>query len=169
MKRFLQFLNSVVPVLLACVLFTAVHAVAQDTLPADRYTFSLETDKAHVSGVFLAREDDGGINGSMINEFGVSAVDFTYSKEKQKIRLLNVVSFLDKWYIRKVLSEDLRFCLHVLFGTPYKKKHGYGIERDGATVAVTNPRRGIRYTFTPLEFTTPQNSQVTDDTEEQSL
>ena len=94
MKRFLLFLNSL---LFVC----AIGLCANDIDSTDvnnqlqRYTFQIETDKAFVSGLLLANESEDVINGSMINEFGVSAIDFTYSKRKQKVKLLNVVSFLN--------------------------------------------------------------------------
>jgi len=120
MKRFLLFLNSL---LFVC----AIGLCANDIDSTDvnnqlqRYAFQIETDKAFVSGLLLANESEDVINGSMINEFGVSAIDFTYSKRKQKVKLLNVVSFLNKWYIRMVLKNDLKFCLHILYGTPFNK------------------------------------------------
>ena len=94
MKRFLLFLNNL---LFVC----AIGLCANDIDSTDvnnqlqRYTFQIETDKAFVSGLLLANESEDVINGSMINEFGVSAIDFTYSKRKQKVKLLNVVSFLN--------------------------------------------------------------------------
>lgn len=97
MKRFLLFLNSL---LFVC----AIGLYANDIDSTDvnnqlqRYAFQIETDKAFVSGLLLANESEDVINGSMINEFGVSAIDFTYSKRKQKVKLLNVVSFLNKWF-----------------------------------------------------------------------
>lgn len=162
MKRFLLFLNSL---LFVC----AIGLCANDIDSIDvndqlqRYTFQIETDKAFVSGLLLANESEDVINGSMINEFGVSAIDFTYSKRKQKVKLLNVVSFLNKWYIRMVLKNDLKFCLHILYGTPFNKKHKYEIVRIGNTVSIINHKRNLKYTFTPL------NTTDADDTEEQPL
>lgn len=116
-----------------------------------RYTFQIETSKGGVSGILLANSSGQAIMGSMVNEFGVSAIDFSYSTAKNKIKLLRVISFLNKWYIKKVLANDIRYCIHELYGTPYKKKHSYVVERQGSTVSVFNKKRNIRYTFTPLE------------------
>lgn len=162
MKRFLLFLNSL---LLA---FTS-GIQASDNGQIDsyhqlqRYSFQIETGKAYVSGILLANEAEESIVGSMINEFGVSAIDFSYSKEKQKVKLLSVVSFLNKWYIKKVLKNDINFCLHILYGIPFKQKHNYEIINHGDTVSIINQKRKIRYSFTPL------NTQEANDTEEQSI
>lgn len=123
--------------------------------PLARYTFALETDRAGVTGVFLASEDSAGVYGAMVNEFGVSALDFEYSRKKDKVTLSRVVPFLDKWYIRRVLRDDIRYCLHVLYGIPYGRRSIYQTSIDTVTgkVTVYNPRRGLRYTFTPMQPT----------------
>lgn len=128
-----------------------------------RYSFQIETNKAFISGLLLANEDDEAINGSMINEFGVSAIDFTFSRKKQKIKLLNVVSFLNKWYIKMVLKNDLKFCLHILYDIPFNSKSKYEVIRMCETVSIINHKRNLKYTFTPLK---PTNEN---DIEEQSL
>ena len=52
---------------------------------------------------------DNSIVGTVVNEFGVKAFDFTFSKGKAKV--LNVVGPLNKWYIKKVLRGDFTFIL----------------------------------------------------------
>ena len=160
MKRFLLFLNSL---LFVCAIGFSANDIDEVSNQLHRYTFQIETDKAFVSGLLLTNECEEVINGSMINEFGVSAIDFTYSKRKQKVKLLNVVSFLNKWYVRMVLKNDLKFCLHILYGTPFNQKNKYEIVRIGNTVSIINHKRNLKYTFTPL------NTTDADDTEEQPL
>lgn len=75
---------------------------------------------------------DGNLVGTVINEFGAKAFDFTYTNGKVKV--LNVVAFLDKWYIRRVLRRDLKHILPTL--TPDKESY--------------YKRRWISYTFTPM-------------------
>ncbi len=75
---------------------------------------------------------DGNLVGTVINEFGAKAFDFTYTNGKVKV--LNVVAFLDKWYIRRVLRRDLK---HILPTLPPDKESYY-------------KRRWISYTFTPM-------------------
>lgn len=79
---------------------------------------------------------DGGLVGTVINEFGAKAFDFTYNN-KGKVKVLNVVAFLDKWYIRRVLRRDLAKILPTL---PKDEESHY-------------KRRWITYTFTPIDET----------------
>lgn len=152
MKRFLLSLVSLISVY-------AIGLCANDTdhmdenLQLRKYSFMIETEKAFVSGLLLANENDEGINGSMINEFGVSAIDFTYSKRKQKVRLLSVAGFLNKWYIKMVLKKDLMCCLHILYGIPFNSEGRYEVVRSGDSVSIINRKRNLKYTFTPLNRT----------------
>ncbi len=110
----------------------------------------------------LVSDNNENITGSMINEFGVSAIDFSYSREKQKVKLWSVVNFLNKWYIKRVLKNDIKFCLHVLFEIPYQKKHTYEIIRKADCVEILNTKQHLKYSFSPLTNSTNN----TDDTEE---
>lgn len=72
-----------------------------------RYSATIEMSKGYVSGVCIMVNDEGVIKGSLFNEFGISAIDFTYQPERKKVKLLSVIKMLDKWYIKKVLRKDL--------------------------------------------------------------
>lgn len=149
MKHFLLYLSSI---LMFC--FSATGAETRDIQPdglrLQRYTFRIETGKASVSGLLIANENIDRIDGSMINEFGVSAIDFSYSKRKRKVKLLSVVSFLNKWYVKMVLKNDIKFCLHMLYDVPYDKEHRYEVARSEETVSIINKKYKIKYSFTPL-------------------
>lgn len=161
MRAFLLFLVS---------LFTSLVIYAQetvnDTVPgsgqSDCYAFEISTPKAAVTGIMIVKDSDNVILGSMINEFGVSAIDFRYDRRRDKLKLLSVVGFLDKWYIKMTMKTDLRLCLHVLFDIPYKseKNHEISISPDG--YQVVNKKRKITYKFTRM-------SLPKDDTERQSI
>lgn len=129
-------------ILMACLLFTAVSSAlyAQDYPRQDgdksRYSAYIELPRgAYLSGIcYLVRQGDE-LRGSLFNEFGFSALDFSYSLRKDKVRLLSVIEMMDKWYIRRTLRRDLRKLLKVL--------------EAGGTQYI-NQRRGITYTLTPL-------------------
>lgn len=160
MRAFLLFLSSLVALLTFNLRANEVDSIMQSS-PLQKHTFQIETSNGFISGILLVNESDEYINGSMINEFGVSAIDFSYSKEKQKVKLLNVISFLNKWYIKQVLKNDIKFCLHVLYNTPFKKKHNYEVTRTIDSVTIINNKRHLKYSFSPL--TIPTNE---DDSEE---
>lgn len=161
MRTFLLFLSSLFLLLIP---YTAKAQEENAEVPTERlqsYSFQIETSKGYISGILLANDDGNQIKGSMINEFGVSAIDFTYNKEKQKLKLVSVIGFLNKWYIKMVLKNDIRFCLHILYNTPYEKKHNYEIIRTVDSTSIINTKRNLKYTFSPISQAT-----LTDDTQE---
>ena len=88
MKTFLLFLSS----LLLFVTFGAQGAETGDSGQERlrRYAFLMETQKAGVSGIMIAAESADAITASIVNEFGISAIDFTYNKQNRKLKLLRV-------------------------------------------------------------------------------
>jgi len=103
----------------SCLLFISLllsvltsRLYAQTTFPADgesiRYTAYIEMEKGYVSGICILHRDGDTVHGSLFNEFGITALDFTYRLEKKKVKLHTVMPMMNKWYIRKVLKKDLR-------------------------------------------------------------
>ncbi len=135
MQKFLVFIS----LFLASI--TSIGAQELQPYPANdgdraEYRAMIEMKKGYLSGVCLLVNDDGSIKGAVINEFGITAIDFIYSIEKDKVKLNTVASMLDKWYIRKVLARDLRELLHNL-------RSGEG--------QYTDRKYGISYTLSPLQ------------------
>lgn len=127
--------------LLLCLAFTA-GAAAQATYPFNkgdkvRYAAMIETPKAYLSGIcIMYHNEDDELWGSLFNEFGISALDFTYSEKKDKVKLRHVIGVMNKWYIKKVLRRDLREMMRQL--------------RQGHT-SYSNDRHHLNYRFTPME------------------
>ncbi len=118
-----------------------ISVQAQTTFPsADgeraKYAAYIEMPKAYVSGICVLLQEDGLIKGSLFNEFGITALDFTYNPQRDKIKLHSVMKMMDKWYIRKVLKKDLRQVMKTL--------------KEGQT-EYTNQRRHIVYRFHGIE------------------
>ena len=100
--------------------------------------------RGYVSGMLVLLHDDevvghasqrGTVKGSLFNEFGITALDFTYDRRKDKVKLHSVVKMMDRWYIRRVLRRDLHEVLKGL-------EQGDSIYED--------KRYHINYKFTPL-------------------
>lgn len=121
-----------------------------NTLQPTRYTFEMAMSKGRLSGILITKESDNNIMGSMVNEFGISAFSFTYDKAKDKIKLENVIGFLDRWYIKKLLSNDIKYCVYTLYGIPQKNKEAYSVEINEGLTIVTNKKRKITYSFSPM-------------------
>ena len=94
-------------------------AYAQSLLPQTvgekaRFSALIEMPKGYMSGICVLLHDNDVIKGSMFNEFGITFMDFTYSLQKDKVKLLTVQKMMDKWYIRKILRRDLRQLFHAM-------------------------------------------------------
>ena len=118
-----------------------ISVQAQTTFPSAegeraKYAAYIEMPKAYVSGICVLLLEDGLIKGSLFNEFGITALDFTYNPQRDKIKLHSVMKMMDKWYIRKVLKKDLRQVMKTL--------------KEGQT-EYTNQRRHIVYRFHGIE------------------
>lgn len=150
MRAFLLFLLS--SVLTVCNAFAASEIDTQtDAQETRKMAFRIEMQKGYVSGIMICAETEDVINGSLVNEFGISAIDFSYTKKKEKVKLINVGSFLNKWYIKQVLKNDINFAIHILYDIPFKKGNNYEVSRDGENVTIFNTKRNIKYTFSPLQ------------------
>ena len=79
-----------------------------------RYHFQLDFRKAYLSGVLSMLMEDGVIRCAVVNEFGVSTIEFIYSPAKDKVKIIYLVSRLNRWYIKKVIRRDLKAVMHCL-------------------------------------------------------
>lgn len=125
---------------LQLLLLLAATAYGQRLFPQSegermRYQATIEMERGYVSGVCVAVCDADGVRGCLFNEFGITALDFSYDPVKDRVRLHGLVAMLDHWYIRRTLRRDLRSLIHCL--------------QQGQTT-YENRRRHISYTFTPL-------------------
>ena len=75
----------------------------------------------------MVREADV-YHGVLFNEFGITALEFTYQPQTKKVELIEVIAMLDKWYIRRVLKNDLQHVMENLMkGNPTYKDEKYHI------------------------------------------
>ena len=100
-----------------------------------RYDVQIDFEKAYLSGVCLMLQEGGIIKASVVNEFGVSALDFSYDLEKKKVKIHHVIANMNKWYIKRILRRDLRKVMSLL--------------ADGQN-AYEDEKYGIIYTFNPM-------------------
>lgn len=108
MQKFLVSISIVLLSLLALPLHAQQERLFPDSAGSKvRYNATIEMAKGYVSGVCVMVNDEGIIKGSLFNEFGISAIDFTYQPDTKKVKLLSVIKMLNKWYIKKVLRKDL--------------------------------------------------------------
>lgn len=102
-----------------------------------------------IGGLCILKHDGEKILGSVVNEFGIKAFDFTFFTESQKVRLHHVVDFMDKWYICKVIRKDLAF----LFSAreSLENRNRKVLFHDDGSVQLENKRYQIIYKFYPVD------------------
>jgi hypothetical protein len=111
------------------------------------YRLRIKTPQVEMSGVMMVKYMDNEWRGSLINEFGVKAFDFIV--KKQKCRLLNTVSLLNRWYIRKTIERDLFFLFGKALQGEVEKGRRITYQPDGFFI-ITNERQHIDYIFQPM-------------------
>ena len=124
--------------------------VEQDSAANREYQLLMEIRGREVTGICIVNAEDANhMVGTLVNEFGVKAFDFTYANGKAKV--LNVVGPLNKWYIKKVLKRDFRFILPNLWRGKdvVEKKRRLTVMPNG-DIIIRNDRFKIVYTFTPI-------------------
>ena len=109
-----------------------------------RYSVQIDIKKAYISGICGMLFEEGKLKASVVNEFGLSAMDFEYNPQKDKVKIINIIKKLDHWYIKRVLKRDLRILLHNLEHGIYKHE---------------NAKYEITYIFQPLQ---PITEEATD-------
>jgi hypothetical protein len=112
-----------------------------------KYNISIQTEKAEITGILFLKDTNDCIMGTVVNEFGINAFDFVYNKEKQEVKLIDVISFIDKWYIKKALKEDLEALLSL---NEKKDKNKEITKQEDDTIILNDKRYKIIYTLTPL-------------------
>ena len=73
-----------------------------------KYSAYIDMPQGYVSGVCVLFNEGTVIQGSLFNEFGITALSFSYDIKKEKIKLYSVVKLMDKWYIKRILKKDLK-------------------------------------------------------------
>lgn len=131
---------------LAVITIGVAMAQAQDVR---RYNAYITFPKGSMTGICLLRMDDSGDGVmSVVNEFGIKAFDATYSASSGKVKMLNVVKMLDRWYIRRTVSADLVALFNPDGRLP--KHRTVAVDTDG-NVTITNKRMNITYQLQPID------------------
>lgn len=114
-----------------------------------KYHLNIGIRKGQISGILIIKNDSTLLNGTIINEFGFSAIDFTLDRSNNKIKLQHVVKVLDKWYIKRVLRNDLKKLLTTDFSSGNTGRH-YSVTVSQDTIELTNRRHKISYKIVPF-------------------
>ena len=134
-----------------CLLFISLLFLTGLNVFSQEYKLLMQFRDHNFSSIrMMNTSDDGSIMGTVVNEFGIKAFDFTFANDKAQV--LNVVVFLDKWYIRKVLRKDLTFILQNLSkGQDVEKGKRRMTFLPNGDIEVVDGKYNIRYTFSPMK------------------
>ena len=110
---------------------------------AVRYTVAITFKNASFSGICVVKQKDDIIVGTIVNEFGIRAFDFTVSLDRKHVKLLNVMKTLDKCLVRKTIARDLRR----LFSSSSTDEY---VSVEGVKIIMRRPNRS--YTFSKMNI-----------------
>ena len=81
----------------------------------EKYATTIELPNGYLSGISVIKRETLCYRGVLFNEFGITALEFTYDSYKKKIRFVQLIAMLNKWYIRRLLKKDLPYVMENLF------------------------------------------------------
>lgn len=114
-----------------------------------KYNMSIQRKEMNITGICMMRRTGNDIIGSVVNEFGIKAFDFDYNIDKKKVKLNNVVGFINKWYIRKIIKGDLKYLFSYGKNMEKDKNRDLIIGAD-KSIEMDNNKFHLKYVFTPL-------------------
>lgn len=82
-----------------------------DTVQKNSFRIVLSTPKAAITGILITKQMQREWRGSIINEFGLKVLDFVATPKE--CTLINVISFLDKRRVKKVIASDIQFMMEI--------------------------------------------------------
>ncbi|MDR0206941.1 MAG: hypothetical protein LBI45_06760 [Bacteroidales bacterium] len=123
----------------------------RDDTQRNDFRITISTPTANITGIFMVKKIEGKWKGSIINEFGIKVLDFETTAKKCK--LLNVLSFIDKWYIKNTFASDIQFIMEIdnpnfSFGSKAIKSFTNNI----LTINYKNKKEFRRFSNEKIEF-----------------
>ncbi len=148
--------------LLSSMLLAGAACLAQDFLlplaQRSRFRVDVSGRGAQLSGICIVKTDDSGSRGTLVNDFGIHVLDFTLSPDRQRLKLLNVMQPLNRWYVKKTVRKDLQ----MLFAATRPGLQGAKRQIDRGTDSVLtldNARHKLRYCFKPVNDNANETAQ----------
>ena len=118
-----------------------------------QFLVTIEARGAVISGICVVKTDAEGSRGAIVNEFGVHALDFTVSADRKRVKLLNVMPAMNRWYIRRVVRRDLQYLFAASHETEGSKGHRtVTLDTDG-TVMLVNAKYKLNYSLKKIDET----------------
>lgn len=148
--------------LISLICLTSTTFASDYLLPLEgrqQFTVFISAKGMELSGICIIKTDEQGSRGAIVNEFGVHALDFTLSSDRRKVKLLNVMPVMDRWYIKKVVRGDLKYLFMATENPQSKGRRMVRVEDDG-TVTLENTKYKLKYSLKPINNT--QDDETTE-------
>lgn len=110
----------------------------------------IDSGRGGFCGVCVLDRQEDKINGSIFNEFGITALNFEYDFRRGRLKLYDVISFLNKWYIKKIIKSDLTYLLNTAILGRRKEKRGLALDISEDKVLLENLKYHLSYTFSNI-------------------
>ena len=107
---------------------------------SNRYRVTLKTPDNSITGICVLKKSGDEWRGTLINEMGARAFNFVVTDEK--CELMDVISMMDKWYIKKTVAADLYYLFNVDNPKASFRKQLERFEQNGNLV-VNNKKKQI--------------------------
>lgn len=125
-----------------------------DSICHNEYIVDVKLRHKSISGIFVMEYNPNSCVsiGTLINEFGIKAFDFSSSGKKMKI--FNLIAPLDKWYIRNILKKDLHFIVERLNNIKkieHATKTRMTMRVQNDSILFENNRYNINYSLVPMK------------------
>ena len=114
------------------------------------YRVTIAARGAELTGICIIKTDTTGSRGAVVNEFGIHALDFTLSPDRKKVKLLNVMPAMNRWYIKRVVRGDLKFLFGATQNPQRKGKRTVTVDAD-STLTLVNSKYGLKYSFQEID------------------
>jgi hypothetical protein len=96
-----------------------------------RYKTQIEYNQLNLSGIMVIRFKQDTLRAVMLNEFGIKYFELYCTQNKCRIN--NLLSGMDKWYIRKILESDFLLLFKGYHLPSENKEKEYVMTRRGNT------------------------------------
>lgn len=158
MTRFLAIVSILLAFQISClanqVALNGAEDDVEETTESYQYNIEIAVRGRLITGICLIEvAHDGNTIGTIVNEFGMKALDFEY--KEGRMRLHNIFKPINKWYIKRIIRKDLQFLFDNFNSRAAvsKGKRRFEQKSDGSRI-MTNEKYNISYTLS--ETTTEQ-------------
>ena len=126
------------------------YLMSIDSEQTAQYRVQLQFRDATLDGICVIKVVENEIRGVIVNDFGVRAFGFSVSLNRKKIKLHDVMPMLDRWFIKRVIKQDLKVLFTATSCDQSKEKKDNGTHvttDDNGQIKMINTKRNIQYIF----------------------